>query len=376
MGAIPKIVVITAAMALVLLTTWSDKRAPTRYEVPMAVKQADEPVFASHWVSRGETREAHSANIGLRENAPFTVWYGGTEEGHADVALFFSSFDGKTWSPATRITDRAQTEAGLDRYIRKIGNPATHVWPDGSIGLFYVAVSVGGWGASTINYMESRDGGSTWNQPKRIVTSPFLNISTLVRTQPVVHQDGTIELPVYHEFIGKFAESLHLDRDIKVLEKRRISWGQDALQPAVVAVAETEALALLRHAVDENGRVLLSLSNDTGLSWSSPTALSLPNPNAAVAALNLGDGQILMALNDTEDGRHKLSLARSSPGNDWRIIRVLEEESAIADPDFEFSYPSMIRDEAGLIHLVYTWNQKRIKHVVFNEGWLTGGPEV
>jgi len=375
MGVIPKLILIAAATVLVLLATWHDRRAPTGYEIPSPAMQAGEPVFASHWVSRGETREAHSANIGLYQDTPFTVWYGGTEEGHADVALFVSHFEGGTWSPATVITDRARSETGLNRYIRKIGNPATHVWPDGSIGLFYVAVSVGGWGASTINYMESADGGNSWGQPVRLVTSPFLNISTLVRTQPVVRQDGTIELPIYHEFIGKFAESLHLDRNLRVLEKRRISWGQDALQPAIIPVTETGAQALLRHAVDEDGRVLLSRTQDTGLSWTSPAPLDLPNPNAAVAALNLGDGHILMALNDTEDGRHKLSLA-STRGNDWQIIRVLEEESETADPEFEFSYPSMVRDEAGLIHLVYTWNQKRIKHVVFNEAWLTAKPEV
>jgi len=30
----------------------------------------------------------------------------------------------------------------------------------------------------------------------------------------------------------------------------------------------------------------------------------------------------------------------------------------------------MIRSQDGLIHLVYTWQRKRIKHVVFNEAWI------
>jgi len=37
----------------------------------------------------------------------------------------------------------------------------------------------------------------------------------------------------------------------------------------------------------------------------------------------------------------------------------------------EFSYPSLLQDEQGNYHLVYTWLRKRIKHVQFNEAWLT-----
>ena len=38
--------------------------------------------------------------------------------------------------------------------------------------------------------------------------------------------------------------------------------------------------------------------------------------------------------------------------------------------EFEFSYPSLALDPEGFIHLVYTWNQRRIKHIRFNYSWL------
>jgi predicted neuraminidase len=61
-----------------------------------------------------------------------------------------------------------------------------------------------------------------------------------------------------------------------------------------------------------------------------------------------------------------LQLVLSSDyGVSWqRVARVEEDKGA------EFSYPYMMRDNHGRIHLVYTWHRRRIKHVVFNEGWI------
>ncbi|WP_206323709.1 exo-alpha-sialidase, partial [Pseudomonas viridiflava] len=95
------------------------------------------------------------------------------------------------------------------KYIRKLGNPVIALAPDKRLWLFYVSVSVGGWAGSTVNAMVSSDMGANWSPPRQLVTSPFLNISTLVRAAPVFHADGSIGLPVYHEFLGKFAEYLY-----------------------------------------------------------------------------------------------------------------------------------------------------------------------
>ena len=341
------------------------------YVLPIKPPAGSAPVFEKSWVSFEETNEAHSASIGLlKSGQPVTVWYGGTEEGHADVALFMSVFNG-SWSKPVMITDRLSTEEGLDRYIRKIGNPAVHVWPDGGLGIFYVSVSVGGWGASAINYIESPDDGENWRAPIRLVTSPFLNISTLVRTQALQRHDGHIELPVYHEFAGKFSESLVISRDIEILDKRRISWGKESLQPAIAPTGETTSLALLRYAGEPPNRILASTTEDTGKRWSTPMKLGLSNPNAAVALLNTGDGSLLLALNDTEDGRNRLSLAtREADGDEWTVVKTLESETDTPEKEFEFSYPSLVQDNAGDIHLVYTWNQKRIRHMRFNPAWV------
>ncbi len=373
MNTLQKILVLSAAFGVFIglwLTQIPHKALP-RYAPPDAVANDDPmPVFESRWVTNYETTETHSANIAIVQDVPVTVWYGGTEEGHKDVAVFMSRFEAGGWSPPEVITNRAMAEAGLGRYIRKLGNPAIHAWPDGSLGLYFVTVSFAGWAASNITYMESPDVGKTWGAPKRLVTSPFLNISTLVRTDGLNLVGGDLSLPVYHEMAGKFSETLHLGRDQTVLDKVRISRGKHSLQPAIASVDETHATAILRYAGAEPYRLLSAKTLDGGLHWTHPEKLDIPNPNAAVATINLGDGRLLMALNDLEDGRHKLSLALYESG-EWRLIKTLEAEYAYNPVrEYQFSYPSFAMDADGFIHLVYTWNVERIRHLRFNKAWL------
>ena len=366
-------ITLTIASAAVFFGCWTllipARQAPAY--LPPAVIPAHQagPVFDAHWVSNNETNEAHSASIAIVDGKPVVAWYGGTEEGHRDVAIFSSSFDGK-WSAPRIIADRNTTERALKRYIRKVGNPNLYAWPDGRLGLYYVSVSVGGWAASSINYMESFDQGMQWSSPIRLVTSPFLNISTLVRTEGLPLSDGGVQLPVYHEFLGKFSETVTLSSDLSVMDKTRISRGKHSLQPAIINLDEFSAVGLLRYSGDPPGRVLSVFSQDAGAHWSTPVRTELPNPNSAVSIINPGNGYLLVALNDLEDGRHRLSLAMGS-ADEWKIVKVLEEETATnLDHKYEFSYPSMAIGPDGFIHLVYTWNQRRIKHLRFNRAWL------
>ena len=372
MNPAPKIT-LTIASAAIFFGCWllliPARQVPAYLPPTVFPDQRKEPVFEAHWVSNNETNEAHSASIAITDGKPVAVWYGGTEEGHRDVAIFSSSFDRK-WSSPLVIADRYSTEQALGRYIRKVGNPNLYSWPDGRLGLYYVSVSIGGWAASSINYMESIDQGVQWTSPIRLVTSPFLNISTLVRTKGLPLSDGGVQLPVYHEFMGKFSETLTLSSDLTVMDKVRISRGKYSLQPAITNLDESSAIGLLRYSGDPPGRVLSVFSEDSGAHWSTPVRTELPNPDSAVSIINLENGYLLLALNDLEDGRHRLSLAMGS-ADEWTIVKVLEEETATnLDHEYEYSYPSMTIDPDGFIHLVYTWNQKRIKHLRFNREWL------
>ena len=177
-------------------------------------------------------------------------------------------------------------------------------------------------------------------------------------------------LPAYHEFLGKFAEVLQFGPDLKLQDKSRISRGKYSLQPAIIPQTDTSALALLRYAGPVPGHVLSAASFDGGKHWTTPEPTDLPNPNSAVSVIALHDGTPVMALNDLEDDRYRLSLATRQCER-WRVIKTVEES---LDPapgqEYEYSYPSMTLTSDGFVHLVYTWNQRWIKHVRFNTAWL------
>ena len=103
-----------------------------------------------------------------------------------------------------------------------------------------------------------------------------------------------------------------------------------------------------------------------------PTVERVPNPNAAVSGVLLANGPLLLALNHAEENRESLSLASSTDfGNTWRIAHEFEGESSPLQPSGrEYSYPWIMQDQAGDVHLLYTWRRSRIKHVHFNPAWL------
>lgn len=232
----------------------------------------------------------------------------------------------------------------------------------------------GGWSTSALNHRVSADGGASWSRAKRLVTAPFFNLSTLARTQPVPLLDGGFALPSYHELFTKHGEMLRLDAQGRVLDKERMPGGGPLLQPAVAPIPEKgEFLALLRNAGPKPRRIAVAVLRDGEGRWFARPYLALPNPDSSVALLRLSDGRLLLACNPLPDGRRKLSLFLSSDfGRNW-----LEAFSVEDGPEEggEFSYPSLLRDREGMIHLAYTWNRRKIAHRMLSLP-APAGPEV
>ena len=90
------------------------------------------------------------------------------------------------------------------------------------------------------------------------------------------------------------------------------------------------------------------------------TATRLANPSAGIDAVRLADGRFLLAYNPTSRGRNTLEVAISTDGQAWRRAVTLE------DAPGEYSYPAMIQSSDGLVHVTYTWNRRRIRHVVID----------
>ena len=342
--------------------------------IPRAALSAA-PLYRPQFLPNSAERSVHSATAAEISGGRLRAfWYGGSREGAGDVAIYtsvYSPVEG-TWSPEHAVVTRESAQRHLQRYLRKLGNPVVGRDRDGRLWLFFVSVTIGGWGGSAINLMASEDEGETWSVPRRLIASPFLNISTLVRGAPFLFTDGTIGLPVYHEMVGKFGELLRLDTGGHAIHKTRLSWGRTSLQPVIVPLSETEAVGFMRYAGDPPKRVLMVRTADGGATWTPPVKTGLPNPDAAVGSVLLANGPLLLALNHAEENRESLSLASSTDfGKTWRIAHEFEGESSSPQPLMrEFSYPWIMQDGAGDVHLLYTWGRTRIKHVHFNPAWL------
>ena len=339
---------------------------------------ATSPWFMEQFAAmEGHPPHLHAASaVGMTDGSLSGFWYGGSAEGARDVSIFAASQRNGAWSPDRPLVTRAAVQADLDRHIRKLGNASVIRHADGRLWMFFVTVSVGGWAGSSINLIESRDEGQTWSPPRRLVTSPFLNVSTLVRTGPLRYADGSIGLPAYHEFIGKFAELIHIDPNGQVISKTRLSKGRRALQPDVVILDETRAVLLLRDGGPPPRHVLRATTDDAGKVWTDPTEIAMPNPDAALDALTLDGKRLVAAFNDSGEGRERLTLAVSSDlGLAWQPVAILADEKAgppgkATEGRHEYSYPWIMHGADGLFHVLFTWNREQIRHVSFNQAWL------
>ncbi len=100
------------------------------------------------------------------------------------------------------------------------------------------------------------------------------------------------------------------------------------------------------------------------------TASKLPNPNSGIDGVTLKDGRQLLIYNPTTKNwgdRVPLSIALSNDGDDWKHVLDLEPIREHTDREGEeYSYPTVIQDASGLVHLVYTWNRKTVKYITLD----------
>jgi len=332
--------------------------------------------YREQFASSGATREVHSSvQVNLSNDNMRAFWYGGQREGAKDVSIYTAELDllANEWRNERVLVERRDMSQQLGIYLRKIGNPVTMRDGQGRVWLFFVTVSVGGWAGSSINFIVSEDDGQSWSEPTRLVTSPIFNLSTLVKGEPFLYQDGSIGLPVYHEMIGKFGELLHLNSAGAVLDKQRLTSGRNSLQPIVLPSDGQRARVYLRNATDAADSTLFETeTTDAGKSWTQASLSELPNPNAAVSGLRLGEEGLLLVSNNQHDKRNNLSLMYSgNNGQTWRLLHKLEQEENTREMEHQFAYPALRQSADGQFHVLYTWNKERIKHVRFDQQWLS-----
>lgn len=332
------------------------------------------PFFSEHFVNEAQPGVmCHVSSLALAgDRRLLCTWYAGSREAASDVALYAAFFDLEhgTWSPPAVLLTPKQSSRELRRYINKLGNALIFNDGQGNLWLFYAAMAYGGWSTTSLHYKLSQDGGQTWSPSRKLLLSPFFNLTSNLKNQGLNLVRGGFLLPLYHEFIHKFSQLLFCLPGNRGLhyELWRLTSEVSAIQPALVSDGGPHLTAFFRNAGPSLDRAILRAeSPDGGRTWSSVTPTPLPNPGSGFAMLPLKEGVYLGVINYSFRDRSNLTLVLSPDGGKtWQNLQVLEE-----GPGREFSYPFLLRHGRNF-HLTYTYQRQRIKHVVFNEVWLKG----
>lgn len=285
------------------------------------------------------------------------AWFGGTEEGRPDSGIYVARLmaGARAWTPPQPVVPADGTPCG---------NPVLFEGAPGEVWLVYFRV----WGEWCTDGRPcarlSRDRGRTWGSEMVLLDQA----GVLTKNKPL-RVGNRLLLPVYDEVRWQ-AGCAWLD-----LSRRETTWRFDALaigagtsvpmiQGTVVEVARSHLSMLMRTKV---GRIWRAESFDGGDTWQRAQATSLHNPNAGIDMLKLPNGRVWLCYNDTDRGRdpmqwdlrYPLCVAESADaGESWRNILILEPGPG------EHSYPAIVLDGEGCVHIAYTRLRREIRHVV------------
>lgn len=310
---------------------------------------------------------AHASALApLPGNRMLAFWWAGSRESGPDVKVYSARWAAGAWGPAREVAGRDSLGAALGYGVRRIGNPVAWASRDGTVHLYVVITGLGGWAASRVVQLESRDDGASFALTRILPMSPLFNTSVLVRSAPVELADGGWWLPAYFEMGIKYPLVMSFDKDGAPRWLTRIGNRTSTLQPSLAAVSPFEAHAWMRDASAER-RVQQAVSHDGGASWEDLPALDLANNSSSVAAYRLTQGGYLLLHNHVDPGqtaRNVLRLSRSSDAKTWETIF----DVASGKPEEEFSYPTL-HQVGNELHVSYTSQRTAIAHHVYRIGY-------
>ena len=152
--------------------------------------------------------------------------------------------------------------------------------------------------------------------------------------------------------------------------------GGAGIQPTIAIGKDSTLVAYLRDNGPPPQRMQKTESSDRGLTWSIPKDDILPNPGSGFDLVTLNTGEWLIVFNDTEDGRHNLTVALSDDnGKTWKWKKIIENDDR-GKSATSSHYPSVIQGKDDRIHISYSYHRqdikpgRSIKYVSFPLSWV------
>lgn len=361
--------------------------------------------------------QSHAANLMPLPNGDIgCVWFGGTQEGVADISVYFARLakGGTRWSFPVKLSDDA---------TRSEQNPILFVAPDSKLWLLHTSQKSGNQDTAVVKCRVSPDNGRTWGPSKVLFGTP----GTFVRQPPVVLDNGDWLVPVFHcltapgeKWVGNNDTSA-----VRISTDQGATWTEYTVPGSigcvhmnVVKAANGELLAFFRSRWADH--VYISRSTDNGRHWSVPQPTELPNNNSSIQVTRLSNGHLAIVYNDVsaaQASERRVSLydeieddnaatsnsaAEASPSPDGRTafwgaprapmtIAISEDDgrtwprkrnletgdgycmtnNSAQRLNREYSYPSIRQTPDGAIHIAYTVFRQKIRYVRISEDWVS-----
>lgn len=304
--------------------------------------------------------ECHASTIAYTPKGLVAAWFGGTKEANEDVEIWVSSYRKGNWSAPVSVANGIQHSK--KRY--PCWNPVLYQVPKGELMLFYkVGPSPQEWWGELIT---SKDNGKTWSESRRLPE----DILGPIKNKPVMLSDGTLLCPVSTEVTPTSGWRMHfeLTKDLgktwDIVGPIDTTSKYNVIQQSVLFHPENK-LQLLARSKDDG--VITSWSSDNGRTWSALEKTKLPNPNSGTDAVTLKNGLQVLIYNHSgkkdkewSGKRTPLNIGISRDGINWENIITLEDQPG------EYSYPSIIQGDDGLIYATYTWKRRKIAYVIID----------
>jgi predicted neuraminidase len=291
------------------------------------------------------------------------AWFGGLYESHENVGIWLARKINGKWSKPVEVANGKQN----NNKSLPCWNPVLFQTKNGQLLLFFkVGANPENWWGE---WMISNDDGITWINRQKLPNG----LIGPVKNKPI-ELDGVILCPSSRE--KGTVWQIHLEsssddgKTWSSTQPLNTAEQGGAIQPSILVYKNGNLQMIARNRNGE-GSLWQTWSEDRGKTWSPIKPLPLPNPNSGTDAVTLNDGRQLLIYNHTNRNeknknisprnREMINLAVSENGNDWKQIATLEQT-----PNAEFSYPAIIQTKDGLVHLVYTWQRRLIKHIVID----------
>jgi predicted neuraminidase len=313
-------------------------------------------------------RSCHASTIAETKSGLVAAWFGGTAERNPDVCIYVARQENGHWSAPANVADGV----GFSANRLPTWNPVLFQAKNGPLLLFY---KVGSAPASWWGMMKtSMDDGKTWSKPQRLPPG----ILGPIKNKPVQLPNGEILCGSSTEGDGGWRVHFERTKDFgktwtatpPVNDSKEIG----AIQPSILFYPGGRLEAVGR---TKNDKMFQIWSDDGGITWGKMTLMELPNPNSGTDAVTLRTGRQLLVYNhntragSNNKGRSPLNVALSNDGANWSAALVLEDDPNAPNG---FAYPAVIQTSDGLVHITYTWERKRIKHVVIDPTKLSLQP--